>query len=94
MKNLKTIVNNQLRKLNGQWRTLSIKKQHRYMILLFAGYALLSLVVLLKVWYDVTNSNNEMKIEHIENPVIQQNKTQVTSQDSIRIILKHKMYEK
>ncbi|MCO5286969.1 MAG: nitrogen regulatory IIA protein [Chitinophagaceae bacterium] len=94
MKNLKTIVNNRLRKLNGQWRTLPLKKQHRYMILLFAGYALLSFIVLLKVGYDVKNSSNEMKIEHIENPVIQQNKAQVTPQDSIRIILKHKMYEK
>ncbi|MBZ4192031.1 nitrogen regulatory IIA protein [Niabella beijingensis] len=94
MKNLKTIINRWLDRFNGQWRTLPLKKQQRYMLLLFAGYALLSVVVLLKVCYDVGNSGNGIKIEHIENPVIQQKKSPVTPQDSIRTILKRKMYER
>ena len=94
MKNLKTIINNRLDKFNEQWQSFPLKKQQRYMLLLFAGYALLSVVILVKVCYDVKNSGNGMRIEHIENPVIQQKKSPVTPQDSIRTILKRKMYER
>lgn len=94
MKNLKTKLNTWCNKLNEQWRTLPLKRQHRYMMLLFAGYALLSIVVIGKVCYDVGNSSNGIKIEHIENPVIHINKSPVYLRDSISTILKHKMYER
>lgn len=94
MKNLRTIINNWFDRLNEQWRSLSLKRQHRYTLLLFAGYALLSIIVILKVCYDVGNSENSMTIEHIENPVIQQKKSPVSPQDSITTILKNKLYER
>lgn len=94
MKNLRTKLNNWFDKLNERWRALPLKKQHRYTLLLFAGYALLSVVIILKVCYDVGKSNNRMTIEHIENPVIQQKKSPVLPQDSISTILKRKMYER
>lgn len=94
MGNLKTKLNNWFNKLNEQWRALPLKKQHRYTLLLFAGYVLLSVVIIGKVCYDVGKSNNRMTIEHIENPVIQKKKLPVSPQDSISTILKHKMYER
>lgn len=93
MKNLRTTINNWFDKLDGQWRTMPVKKQHRYTLLLFFGYALLSVAVLLQVCYDVAHSDNTMTIEHIENP-IRQNKSSVSPQDSINKILKRKMYER
>src|SRR5690606_40998263 len=68
---------------------MPVKKQHRYTLPLFAGYALLSVIVLLKVCYDVAHSDNAMTIEHIENP-IRRNKSSVSPQDSINKILKRK----
>jgi len=94
MKNLKTKLKNRFDKLDEQWRALPLKEQHRYTLLLFATYALLSVIVILKVWYDAGNSNNGMTIEHIENAVIREKKSPVLSQDSISTILKHKMYER
>src|SRR5690606_1600139 len=93
MKNLRTTISNWLDKLDGQWRTMPVKKQHRYTLLLLLGYALLSFVVLLKVCYDVAQSDNTMTIEHIEHPINRQSKSSVSPQDSIRTILKRKMYE-
>lgn len=93
MKNLRTTISNWFDKLDGQWRAMPVAKQHRYTLLLFAGYALLSVIVLLKVCYDVAHSDNTMTIEHIENP-IRQNNSSVSPQDSIKTILKDKNHER
>lgn len=94
MKKLRTKISKWFDRLDEQWRQLPVKRQHRYTLLLFAGYALLSLVVILKICYDVAQSNNKITIEHIENPVIQQKKSRVSPQDSISKILKNKLYER
>lgn len=94
MKNLRTAISNWFDTLDDRWRAMPVKKQHRYTLLLFAGYALLSVVVLLKVCYDVAQSNNAITIEHIENPIIKQKKSPVSPQDSITTILKNQLYER
>ena len=94
MKNLRTAISNWFNKLDGQWRAMPARKQHRYTLLLFAGYALLSVIVLLKVCYDVAHSDNTMTIENIENPINRQNKSSVSPQDSINKILKRKNNER
>jgi hypothetical protein len=94
MKKLRTKISKWFDRLDEQWRELPLKRQHHYTLLLFAGYALLSLVVILKVCYDVAQSNNKITIEHIENPVIRQKKSPVSPQDSISKILKNKLYER
>lgn len=93
MKILRTTINNWFDKLDGQWRAMPVKKQHHYTLLLFSGYALLSIIVLLKVCYDVAQPDNAMTIEHIENP-IRQNNSSVSPQDSINKILKRKNNER
>ena len=86
MEKLRTTIGNWFDRLDGQWRAMPVKKQHRYTLLLFAGYALLSVIVLFKVCYDLAQSDNTMTIEHIENPVIRQ--------DSTETILKQKNHER
>lgn len=94
MKNLRTAISNWFDKLDDRWRAMPVKKQHYYTLLLFAGYALLSVVVIVKVCYDVAQSDNAITIEHIENPIIKQNKSSVSPQDSITTILKNQLYER
>lgn len=94
MENLKSIINQWLDKFDKHWGALTLKKQHRYTLMLFAGYALLSIIVILKVCYDVGKSGGAMRIEHIENPVIRQNKSPASTPDSNSIILKNKMNER
>src|SRR5690554_5693592 len=87
MKNLRTTINNWFDKLDGQWRAMPVKKQHHYTLLLFSAYALLSIIALLKVCYDVAQSDNTLTIEHIENPINRKNNSSVSPQDSIEIII-------
>ena len=94
MKKLRTKISKWFDRLDDRWRELPIKKQHRYTLLLFAGYVLLSIIVIAKVCYDVGASDSKLKIEHIENPLIKQNKSPVSPQDSISKNLKNKMYER
>ena len=86
MEKLRTTIGNWFDRFDAQWRAMPVKKQHRYMLLLFAGYALLSVIVLFKVCYDLAQSDNTMTIEHIENPVIRQ--------DSTETILKQQNHER
>lgn len=95
MKKLRTFLSNWFDKLDERWRAMPVKKQHRYTLLLFSGYALLTIIVIAKVCYDVGSKPNKgMGIEHIENPVLRQQKSPVSPLDSISTILKRKMYER
>lgn len=94
MKKWRTTISKWFDRLDEQWRDLPVKRQHRYTLLLFAGYAVLSLVVIAKVCYDVGKSDGKLTIEHIENPLIKQKKSSASPQDSITTILKRKMYER
>ena len=82
MKNLRTSINNWFDKLNGQWRAMPVKKQHRYTLVLFSVYALLSIIVLVKVCHDVAKPDNTIRIKHIENPVIRQGKSSAIRKDN------------
>lgn len=82
MKNLRTSINSWFGKLNGQWRAMPVRKQQRYTLLFFWVYALLSIVVLVKVCFDVTKPDNTIEIDHIENSVIRQDKSPVTGKDN------------
>lgn len=92
MKNLGRRINNWFEKLDVQWQAMPVKKQQRYTILLVISYALLSTIVILKVCYDVSKSDSSIIIEHIENPIIQKNKSLVYPLDSLSTILKRRNY--
>lgn len=80
--------------LDGRWRALPVRKQHKYTLYFFLGYLMLTAGVIAKVWYDTGKSENDMHIEHIENPVLKKKESPASLQDSISIILKNKIYER
>ena len=88
MKKLRTDMDKWFEKLDERWRTLPLRKQHKYTLYFFAGYMLLSAGVIFKVWYDTSKSNNDMVIEHIENPVLKKKESPALLQDTLSTILK------
>jgi hypothetical protein len=70
MKNLRTTISNRFDKLDDHWRSIPVKRQHRYMLLFFLGYVLLTAAVIIGIWYDVQNPKKEIHILPIENPII------------------------
>lgn len=80
--------------LDDHWRALPVRKQHKYTLYFFLGYLMLTAGVIAKVWYDTGKSENDMHIEHIENPVLKKKESPASLQDSISIILKNKIYER
>lgn len=80
--------------LDDRWRALPVRKQHQYTLYFFLGYLMLTAGVIAKVWYDTGKSENDMHIEHIENPVLKKKESPASLQDSISIILKNKIYER
>ena len=80
--------------LDDRWRELPVRKQHQYTPYFFLGYLLLTAGVIAKVWYDTGKSENDMRIEHIENPILKKRESPASLQDSISTILKNKIYER
>lgn len=93
MKKLRATIDRYFDQLDKRWQALPLRKQHQYMLYFFVGYLLLTVVVIGKVIYDTGASENNMHIEHIENPVLK-SKTPASLQDSLSTILKNKMYER
>lgn len=93
MKKLRVRLAAGLSKLGSRWQALPVKKQQKYILLLFIFYLLLSIGVILKVWYDLLQPDQRMTIEHIENPLLPKKGFGTSVQDSISKIFKNKMYE-
>ncbi|QQU05244.1 nitrogen regulatory IIA protein [Myroides odoratus] len=94
MKKLRANMDRYFEQLDERWRALPVRKQHKYTLYLFLGYLVLTAGVIAKVWYDTGKSENDMHIEHIENPVLKKKESPASLQDSISIILKNKIYER
>lgn len=75
-------------KLDNRWRALPVKRQHQYTLYFFVGYLLLTAGVVAKVWYDTRQSNNDMHIDHIENPMLKRNESPARLQDTLSTIKK------
>ena len=94
MKNLKRKIKEWFDQLDGEWRKLHIGKQRRYILLFFLGYALVSILVLFKICYDMGADEHQAQIKHIENPLIKRTKPEPLAQDSITAIKKNRAYER
>lgn len=81
-------------KLDMQWRVLPVQQQYNYLLYCFLGYLMLTIAVILKVWYDKGKSNHRLAIEHIENPVVKKKESAMSIQDSLLKIIKNKSYER
>ena len=80
--------------LDERWRALPLRRQRRYTLYFFAGYLLLTAGIVAKVWYETITAQNNMRIEHIENPVFKKNKRPAKLQDTLPILLKNRIYER
>lgn len=94
MKKLRANIGSYFDKLDDRFRALPLRKQHQYTLYFFVGYLLLTAGVIFKVWYDTAKSDNDMVIEHIENPVLQKNGSPARLQDTLSTILKNTIYER
>lgn len=94
MKKLRANVDTWFNKLDMQWRALPVQQQYKYLLYCFLGYLILTIVVILKVWYDTGRNNHCLVIEHIENPVVKKKESAVLWQDSLLKIIKNKSYER
>ncbi len=94
MKKLRANMDRYFDKLDERWQALPVRKQHQYTLYFFVGYLLLTAGVILKVWYDAGKADNNLVIEHIENPVLKKNGSPARLQDSVSTILKNKIYER
>lgn len=94
MKKLRANMDNYFDKLDERWRLLSLRKQHQYMLYFFVGYLILTIGVVLKVWYDVGKSSRDLIINHIENPIVRKKESAVSLQDSLLKIIKNKKHER
>ena len=94
MKKIRADMDSYFDKLDKRWKELPVESQHKYTLYLFAGYLLLTAGVIGKVWYDVSQSHNDMIIEHIENPVLKKSEIPARLQDSTTTILKNQIYER
>lgn len=94
MKNLRSKINDWFEQLDVKWKAMPIGKQQRYTLLFFSSYFFLSVLVMLKVYYDVSKAHAKIAIDHIENPIIKKQKSKALPLDSIEIILKNKLYER
>jgi hypothetical protein len=93
MKTIRINIDKWFEKQDKSWRALSVDKQRRYTLCLFLVYLLLTAVVILKVWYDIANSDNRMVIGHIDNPAGKK-ESPVSQLDTLSIILKENFYER
>ncbi|AZB32427.1 MULTISPECIES: hypothetical protein [Weeksellaceae] len=94
MKKLRENIDRFFDRLDENWRAMPVRKQHQYTLYLFVGYLLMTVGVVAKVWYDTSQSKNDMHIDHIENPVLKQNENPARLQDTLKTILKNQIYER
>lgn len=81
-------------KLDMQWRALPVQQQYKYLLYCFLCYLILTIAVILKVWYDTEKSNHSLAIEHIENPVVKKKESAIPLQDSLLKIIKNRKHER
>jgi len=72
-----------LDRLDEKWQALPIKKQRLYILLFFILYALLSIGILFKVSRDLKNNTKTVAIEHIENPIGNDNSKKRVQVDTV-----------
>jgi len=94
MKNLRTEIDKWLDGLDKRWEAMPIRQQHHYIRCFFTGYVLLTGWIIFKVCLDTAQAADSIPIGHIENPVPAKKGSPPLPQDTVKRILKNKLYEK
>lgn len=77
-----------------RWLALPIKKQYQYTLYFFTTYLLFTAGVIFNIWYEIGKSENDMVIEHFENPILKKKESPAAMLDTISTIFKNKIYER
>ncbi|MBA0885531.1 nitrogen regulatory IIA protein [Flavobacterium undicola] len=94
MKKIRENMDRYFDKVDGRWRALPLRQQYNYLLYCFLVYLVLTIAVILKVWYDTGKSNHRVVIEHIENPAVKKKESAISMQDSLLKIIKNKSHER
>ncbi len=94
MKTLRENIQRWFDKQDKNWRAFPLKKQRRYTLYFFLGYLLLTIGVVFQVWYQIAESENKMRIEHIENPALKKKESPSKLRDTMTTILNNQFYER
>ncbi|TGD58998.1 nitrogen regulatory IIA protein [Flavobacterium humi] len=93
MKKLRANLEKWFDELDERWRALTLRKQQQYTLYFFVGYLLLTAGVICKVCLDTARSDNDMLINHIEKPALKKKESPRAIKDTLKTILKNKIYE-
>ncbi|OBW41813.1 hypothetical protein AB670_01806 [Chryseobacterium sp. MOF25P] len=94
MKKFRSTIDQFVKELELRWTGIPVKKQQRYTRAFFTGYAILTVGVIIHVIYQTGKPNENVRIEHIENPMEKIEKSKIVLQDSLSVNLKNKFYER
>jgi hypothetical protein len=83
MKTIRIHIDNWFETQDKRWRALPLDKQHRYTLLFFTAYLLLTTGVIFKVWYDTADAYENMVVRPIEKPVFK--KENLKAKDTINL---------
>lgn len=94
MKKFTSSIDQFIKELELRWADIPVKKQRRYTLSFFTGYSLLTVGIIIHVIYQTGKPNENVRIEHIENPMEKIEKSKIVLQDSLSVNLKNKFYER
>lgn len=77
-----------------RWFTLPLKKQRQYTLYFFTTYMLFTACVIFNIWYEIGKSENDLFIEHFENPPLKKKESPAVMLDTISTMFKNKIYER
>jgi len=69
MKEYTTSITSWLDSIDQRWKELPARESRRIVQYSFAGYLLITLVIIVQVVYQLNAGQNTMEIKHISNPV-------------------------
>lgn len=95
MKKFRSTINQFIKELELRWTNIPVKKQRLYTLSFFTGYALLTVGIIFHVIiYQTGKPSENVRIEHIKNPMEQIEKSKIVLKDSLSVNLKNKFYER
>jgi cell division septal protein FtsQ len=65
MKKIRDTIENYVLQAERRWKTLPAKRQRFFTKLFFAGYTVLTVIVMISIWMSTANKTNTMFIGHI-----------------------------
>lgn len=65
MKKIRDKIEHQILQADRKWKALPAKRQRFFTKLFFAGYTVVTLLVLISIFITTANDNNTMSISHI-----------------------------